>query len=323
MSINISFFTQYGTVGNYQKTRKLKQKWENRERTGDFKSKEPISGQPAPSTRSRQKTSDVIRDMLRDESQKIIDAYKEHEKNNNSDQKLSDIRTKAMYGQNLSPDEMEYIKSKDPQLYQSIKAEKDEIKSFEKKLKAAKTKEEAQRVVTEEANAALSKVNAVTNNPHIPESAKMSVCVSEYRKLMKKQEVFSKYVDKGEYGKLPTEAEKHKAEKEILEAREEELRNAGKTEDIAEDDKSEDASVSLQQADEPKKDDKTTDSSVLKTKTNESTDSSVFKTKIYESTEQAKSSPEARKVEQAKRKSHYGKLFSEENEDSGNVSFKA
>jgi len=351
MSLNISFFTQHGTVGNYQKTMKLKRKWEDRERTGDFRSKETTARSSA-NTSSTQKTSDMIRDMLKEESQKIIDAYKENEHNNNSDKKLSDIRTKAMYGQDLSPDEMEYIKSKDPQLYQSIKAEKDEIKHFEKKLKAAKTKEEAQRVVTDEANAALSKVNAVTNNPHIPESAKMSVCVSEYRKLMKKQETFDKFVDKGEYEKLPTEAEKRKAEKEIMEAREEELRNAGKaetSEDENEDD-SEDTSASLLQSSDNVNDrfnDEYTggraatqkpmaDTLVLSSRgraTKPVFDDSANKaerkpdspgTKTYESTEQARSSPEARKVEEAKRKSSYGKLFSQEDEqDSGSVTFKA
>jgi hypothetical protein len=84
---------------------------------------------------------------------------------------------------------LEYIRQKDTKLYSEIKAEKDELKNFEKKLKAAKTKEETQRVIADETNSALSKVNAVTNNPHISEADKMAVCAAEYRKLVAKQEI--------------------------------------------------------------------------------------------------------------------------------------
>lgn len=225
MSLNISFFTGYGNIGNYTKTRSMKQKWQNRKTTGDFSSKETKT-----IMYDSRNTSEKIRDMIQNEARKIMDAYKElQEKNEDPDgDRMAKIRTKYMSGAELSPDEMEYISKKDPKFYQEVKREKEELKSYEKKLKAAKTKEEAQKVIQTEATTALSKISSVVNNPHISEGDKMAVCISEYRKLVKKQEIFAKFVEKGDYGKLPTDAEKHKAEKEIREAQEKELKETGK-----------------------------------------------------------------------------------------------
>ena len=203
MSLNISFFTGYGKVGDYARTQTMKRKWHNRKSTGDFSSKETRTVKY--DTRS---TSDKIRDKLQDEARKIMDSYEElQKKDDDSGSRMTEIRNKYMAGGKLSADELEYVSQKDPKFYQEIKAEEQELKSFEKRLRTAKTKEEAQRVIQEEANSALSRVNSVVNNPHISEGDKMAVCVAEYRKLVKKQEIFAKFAEKGEYNKLPTEAE--------------------------------------------------------------------------------------------------------------------
>ena len=247
MSIDMSFFTRYGTVGNYSRTQKMKQKVERRKNESDFTSKEAKSVKYDTRT-----TSEKVRTMIQSEAQKIEDAYRMSAQKEDSDEKLNKIRTKYMYGGNLSPDELDYIRRKDTKLYSEIKAEKDEIKNFEKKLKSAKTKEETQRVIADETNSALSKVNSVTNNPHISEADKMAVCAAEYRKLVAKQEIFKKFAEKGEYAKLPTDAEKREAEREIMEAREEEIRNAGRTDEEAEEDN--DATISYESSDAAIKD---------------------------------------------------------------------
>jgi|GEM_PF-1168559 hypothetical protein len=333
MSIDLSFMTRYGNIENYSKTMKMKQKWEKRQTIGDFKSKESNTVRTTKKTSSSQKTSDMIREMLQEESKKFIDAYKESQENDKSDEKLSNLRLKAMYGNDLSQDEMEYIRKKDPQFYQTIKAEKDELKSFEKKLKSAKTKEDAQRVVANEANAALSKVNAVTNNPHITEATKMSVCAAECRKLMKKQEVFSRFIDKGEYEKLPTEAEKHEAEKEIKDAREEELRNAGKTRETEESEASEEPKdiYEAQESYEASNTEKNSTSREMNqpigdyrshTSSNDIKDARKVTEKTEKSSQQAENSPESRKVKLAERKSRFGKFYAEE-EASSTINFNA
>ena len=341
MSIDMSFFTRYGTVGNYSRTQKMKQKVERRKNESDFTSKEEKTVKYDTRT-----TSEKVRTMIQSEAQKIEDAYRMSAQKEDSDEKLNKIRTKYMYGGNLSPDELDYIRRKDTKLYSEIKAEKDEIKNFEKKLKSAKTKEETQRVIADETNSALSKVNSVTNNPHISEADKMAVCAAEYRKLVAKQEIFKKFAEKGEYAKLPTDAEKREAEREIMEAREEELRNAGRTEEETEkngnnlnsderpDTHFKDGDDSGGRSATTVRDGKSSGTTIRDgEKSGKRPDTALRDSgspgkkkvssdgtkKVYKSTADAESTPEALKVKRAKNNSGRGKLYNPDNE-TGDVS---
>lgn len=302
MSLNVSFFTGYGKVGDYARTQTMKRKWHNRKSTGDFSSKETSTVKY--DTRS---TSDIIRDKLQDEARKIMDSYEElQKKDDDSGSRMTEIRNKYMAGGKLSADEMEYVSQKDPKFYQEIKAEEQELKSFEKRLRAAKTKEEAQRVIEEEAHTALSKVNAVTNNPHISEGDKMAVCVAEYRKLVKKQEIFDKFAEKGEYHRLPTEAEKQKAEKEIQEAKEEALKESSET--PCKDRSSEDS----EKQDTDYHEALTERHTDIRREEHESRPETLNKNtaqKQAKSIVEAENSPEARKTKRAKQSHGYGKLY--------------
>lgn len=306
MSLDVSFFTGYGKIGNYTRTQSMKQKWQNRKTTGDFSSKE----NKAVKYDSRS-TSDIIRDKIQEEANKIKDIYEGlFEKDEDSGSRMTEIRNKYMAGGKLTADEMEYVSKKDPKFYQEIKAEQQELKSFEKKLRAAKTKEAAQRVIADEANTSLSKVNAVVNNPHISEGDKMAVCVAEYRKLVKKQEIFAKFEEKGEYSRLPTDAEKRKAEKEIREAKEEELKNAGRKTYDTEENRSEN-----------KSDPAIHEKDVLSVDTvlsSEKTVSSDGTRKVYKSSTQAENTPEALKVKRSKSNSGRNRLYRQD-EDSSSV----
>ena len=346
MSLDVSFFTGYGKIGNYTKTQTMKQKWKNRKATNDFSSKEDKKVKY--DTRS---TSDIVRDKIQAEANKIKDAYEELlKKDDDSGSRMTEIRNKYMAGGKLSADEMEYVSKKDPKFYQEIKKEEQELKSFEKKLRAAKTKEETQRVLQEEATTSLSKVNAVVNNPHISEGDKMAVCVAEYRKLVKKQEIFAKFTEKGEYSKLPTDAEKQKAETEIREAREEELRNAGRKSDEGE--ASEKVTEDRADPSPPDKESHSSESELIdhflhlkddgrrKTSSNEENYDKLFKDpyrisidtgfsgektvssdgtkKVYKSSTQAENTPEALKVKRSRHSSGRSRLY-EQNEDNSDV----
>lgn len=321
MSIDMSFFTRYGTVGNYSRTQKMKQKVERRKNESDFTSKEAKTVKYDTRT-----TSEKVRTMIQSEAQKIEDAYRMSAQKEDSDEKLNKIRTKYMYGGNLSPDELDYIRRKDTKLYSEIKAEKDEIKNFEKKLKSAKTKEETQRVIADETNSALSKVNSVTNNPHISEADKMAVCAAEYRKLVAKQEIFKKFAEKGEYAKLPTDAEKREAEREIMEAREEEIRNAGRTEEDAEEIE-EDSFIHESDAEiaESLPHNRNHQELAFKGVSHASRGggnpggkkvSADGTKKVYKSTVEAESTPEALKVKRAKSNSGRSKLYNPDSKGS-------
>lgn len=133
------------------------------------------------------------------------------------------IRTKLANGKKLTAEEMEYLQKNDPQLYQKVKSIEAEQKNYENELKRCKTKEEVQRVRTNHAAASLSTVNNIKNNPNIPESKKLELIWQEHMKNQALEEVTKEFVESGKYAKLPTEAEKAKAEKELEEAKKAEM----------------------------------------------------------------------------------------------------
>ena len=62
------------------------------------------------------------------------------------DDKLSAIITKAQAGKKLSPDEWDYVRSKRPELYAQLRQLEEEAKAYEEELKRCKAKDEAQRL---------------------------------------------------------------------------------------------------------------------------------------------------------------------------------
>lgn len=153
----------------------------------------------------------------------------------------SQIRSKLANGQKLTKEEMEYLEKNDPQTYQKVKSIEAEQKNYEKELKRCKTKEEVQRVRMNHTAASLSAVNNIKNNPAIPEGKKLELIWREHMKNMALEETTREFVESGQYAKLPTEAEKAEAEKELKEAKEAELGIEDPTEDTEEKDKAEEA----------------------------------------------------------------------------------
>lgn len=94
-----------------------------------------------------------------------------------------------------------------------------ERKSYERDLKRCRTKDEVERVKMTRLGASLSTVKSISNNPNIPESAKLGNIMVEYAKMKAVAEVTVKFVQSGAYAKLPTDAEYAEAVKEMEQAK--------------------------------------------------------------------------------------------------------
>lgn len=140
-----------------------------------------------------------------------------------SDQLAKQIDLKLNSGQKLTAEEMDYLRKHDPQAYQKVKSIEAEQKNYENELKKCKTKEEVERVKMAHTATSLSAVNSIMNNPVIPEEKKFELVMQEHRKNQALQTTAQEFVESGEYAKLPTEAERLKAEKDLQEAKEKEL----------------------------------------------------------------------------------------------------
>lgn len=210
-------FLMTQSLNAYTRNMEMQMKWQKRKDSSDF----TADGKMKLDLISRQ--AEEIRQAQADGSAKLS----------------SQIRSKLANGKKLTIEEMEYLQKNDPQLYQKVKSIEAEQKNYENELKRCKTKEEVQRVRTNHAAASLSTVNNIKNNPNIPEGKKLELIWQEHMKNQALEEVTKEFVESGKYAKLPTEAEKAEAEKELKEAKEAELGIEDPAEEVEEKDKAE------------------------------------------------------------------------------------
>lgn len=192
-------FSMMQSLGKYTKTMEMQMKWQQKKKNNDFTADGSTKIKDATAWQAEQ-----IRKSQADGSARLS----------------TQIRTKLSTGKKLTKEEMDYLQKNDPQLYQKAKSIEAEQKSYEKELSNCKTKEDVERVRTNRIAASLSVVKSVENNSAIPEGAKLGLIVQELAKNMALEETLNKFVASGRYAKLPTEAEKLKAEKDLKEAKE-------------------------------------------------------------------------------------------------------
>ena len=185
-------FNSIGNMNTYLRTKELKSMWNLRKKNNDYASK----GQ----------------ERLDQMFERIFG--KNGEAESGKDSRLSDIRNKINAGSRLSPDEMEYLRQKDPKTYNDLKQEKLEQEAFEKRLRRCTTKEEVERLKMSRIHQSLATVSAVKNNPAIPKGEKLGIIQREARRMKRMEESVEKFVRSGEFSKLPTEAEAALARKE-------------------------------------------------------------------------------------------------------------
>ena len=186
------------SLNTYTKNMEMKMKWQKKQVEKDYTAHETTSADSAV-----QKQLEDIRESQKD----------------GSAQMAAQIDLKMMSGKRLSAQEMEYLKEHDPETYKKAKAIEMEREAYERELKNCKTKEEVQRVKAAHAAAGLDQVNNIKNNPNIPSGKKLALIKQELAKSTALEDSMRSFVKSGDYKKLPTEAERQKAEKEMEEAR--------------------------------------------------------------------------------------------------------
>lgn len=261
-------FLMVNSVNSYVKSLDMQGKWKRKKDKADF-------------------SADYTKNERQRLNEQFKQSYMEQQKNNESDKTLSAINDKIAVGAKLTPDEMKYLQVKNPAQYQKLKELENEKKQYEEDLKKCKTKEDVEKLKMSKVSSSLSAINAVKNNPNIPESKKLEIAVQEQRRLGELSKIEAKFVKSGEYARLPAEAEKIKAEQEIREAEENSIRTQQQNDNEKTQQAENNESAEKTVAPEEEKTEKTGDDSEKPT------------------VEEAKQSPEAKKVRRAKAKKAY------------------
>lgn len=210
-------FTMVSSLNTYAKNMKMQMKWEQRRANGDY---------------SHNSQSVLVRQIQEDASGLTggigVNGIGEPTGGSSHQSIMSGIRAKLNAGKRLSSSELQYLKKNDPETYQHVKAMEAERKAYEQRLRRCKTKEEVQRLKASQMASSLDRVRDVNNNPNIPEGEKLKLTLEEHQKVSAVTDATTKFAESGEYRKLPTEAEKAKAEKDLKEAKEAERKGETK-----------------------------------------------------------------------------------------------
>lgn len=271
----MNFFTVQN-MGNYTKNMEMQIKWNKKKAMGDFTADGSMK----------------LNDPVRRQAEEIRKSRKD-----GSSQLSAQIDLKLQSGKKLTPEEMDYLQKTDPQKYQKIKAMEAEQKNYEKELKRCKTKEEVQRVRMAHTASSLDAVNSIKNNPAIPEEKKFELIMQEHYKHMALETSTKEFVESGGYAKLPTDAEKAKAEEDLKKAEEAELGIKDPAEDSekVEEDKHEDT--------ESKKDDGA--EKILKDQASLELTKKIIRDEREMNRLEAETTPEAMKVKRARVQAAY------------------
>lgn len=194
-------FMTLGTLQSYTKTKALETRWNLKKRSGNVNAHTPTLGDMFKKTQAASA------------AQAQLDEQRE-----SRDDKLQKIMDKLNGGQTLTREEKEYLKEKNPVLSAQIESAEQERKSYEAELKRCRTKEDVQRLKTARIGATLTRIQSVEHNPSIPQEKKLEILSAEKYRVEKFNEAEKAFVKKGEYAKLPTDAEKAQAEREEREA---------------------------------------------------------------------------------------------------------
>lgn len=288
-------FTAIGSLHAYTKNMAMEMKWQQKRASGNFK---------ADGTKT-------VEEWLKKQQEEAAQSQ-------TTDSKLkAQIDLKLKSGKKLTYEELEYLKNHDPQSYQKAREIQMEREAYEQDLKRCKTKEDVQRLKMKHVAASLSVVTSVENNPNIPKGQKLGIILQENQKMNAITDATNEFVKEGGYSRLPTEAEKAKAEQDQKEAEMAEkgldkdgnkLEDAEKTETSEEESSDKKASETKAEASRPQP---SADTKPEPVKTPEVPTAQKDAAAILErelTRQQAESTPEALKVKRAKAQAAYARV---------------
>ena len=141
----------------------------------------------------------------------------------NGDETLQRIMSKWQAGGKLSANEMLYLQKTNPTLYQQVVNAEREAEAYEEELRRCETKDEVRRLKMNKINASIAKIQSA-ERAGVPESARLALAQAELNRIQQIERITTKFIESGEFDKLPTDAEKFEAEQAIKEAQREILR---------------------------------------------------------------------------------------------------
>lgn len=195
-------FTSVYSVSSYLKNMDMQNKWEQRQRTGNYKA-----------------------DGIKTASE-WVEKQKDRFKKNENDSVLDNIKNKVTRGGILTASELKYLRTRDELAYQRALAAENERKIYEHELRMCRTKEDVQKFKMNHIAYSADRVSSAMSDPSMSEDDKLDAVMGDYQRMSAVNKAERDFIRSGEYSRLPSQAEKLKAERDLRRAQKEESRAA-------------------------------------------------------------------------------------------------
>ena len=196
-----------GTIKSAVKLDVLMGKWEEKKVKNDWRKDSSLTGE-----------------------EKMLCQFQEDLADMREGNKTEEIASKVYSGQRLSTEELEYLQRECPELYKDYMEIRGEREGYERKLKNCKTKEEVDRLKTNQMSQYAATAKKTFNNPNIPLGEKYRIARKLLAKITGVIEVEAEFKASKQYKDLESEHEIRRREQAQAEKGEEITKELGDSE---------------------------------------------------------------------------------------------
>lgn len=206
-------FTMAGTIKRSVRMATLDQKWQQKKNSfGQDKKK--------------------LTEMTAEERQ--LQDFREQAEQMRKSQKHANIDAKLAAGEELTPEEIEYLRQNNPQALKDYEDTQKERERYKRALRNCRTKEEVERLKYTKMGQFMAEAKKISSNACIPKGKKVALLKRILQQATAVEDEHREFLKTSRYASLPTEEEAREAEKAEKEQREAETTGADETENTEE-----------------------------------------------------------------------------------------
>lgn len=206
-------FTMAGTIKRSVRMAALDQKWQQKKNSfGQDKKK--------------------LTEMTAEERQ--LQDFREQAEQMRKSQKHANIDAKLAAGEELTPEEIEYLRQNNPQALKDYEDTQRERENYKRALRNCRTKEEVERLKYTKMGQFMAEAKKISSNACIPKGKKVALLKRILQQATAVEDEHKEFLKTSRYAGLPTEEEAREAEKAEKEQQEAENTNAEEIENTEE-----------------------------------------------------------------------------------------
>ncbi len=206
-------FTMAGTIKRSVRMAALDQKWQQKKNSfGQDKKK--------------------LTEMTAEERQ--LQDFREQAEQMRKSQKHANIDAKLAAGEELTPEEIEYLRQNNPQALKDYEDTQRERENYKRALRNCRTKEEVERLKYTKMGQFMAEAKKISSNACIPKGKKVALLKRILQQATAVEDEHKEFLKTSRYASLPTEEEAREAEKAEKEQREAKTTGADETENTEE-----------------------------------------------------------------------------------------